>query len=186
MSIIERYLQAFSSSSLGSTELQATIAALEQQVEAANGSAGGSKRNERLWILAVIKALLAKLGSGQHSEQHAAAVLDPLLHLADACFKFCSTHMKQEDYHVLLYSYMKKLSVANQLHAAMECGQQLLADLQAEQEEQQQSSSRHSSSDLLLGAGLNIIICSCKLRAGVFKSLHSINQAAEAVLQVLR
>lgn len=182
---MEKYLKTFDASAVGSAELRATIASLEQEVEAANSSAGGSKRNDKSWIIALVKALLAKLGSGQQSEKHAAAALDPLLRLADACFKFCSMHIKQDDYHVLLYSYMKKLSAANQLHAAVQCSQQLLADLNAAAGEQQHSSSKHSSADLLLGAGLNVIICTCKLRKDVLGSLQSINQATEAVLGVL-
>lgn len=182
---MEKYLKTFDASAVGSAELRATIASLEQEVEAANSSAGGSKRNDKSWIIALVKALLAKLGSGQQNEKHAAAALDPLLRLADACFKFCSMHIKQDDYHVLLYSYMKKLSAANQLHAAVQCSQQLLADLNAAAGEQQHSSSKHSSADLLLGAGLNVIICTCKLRKDVLGSLQSINQATEAVLGVL-
>jgi hypothetical protein len=181
---VESLLVKLNESPLGSNELQATIEALKQHIAIAQGTAGGSKRNEKTWIVSLVKALLAKLGSGQHIEQHAAAVLHPLISLADACLEFCSMHIKQEDYHALLYSYMKKLSAANELHAAIQCSQQLLADLHNAVKEQQ-TNTKQSSHDLLLGAGLNIIICSCKLRKGVLGSLHNINQAAGAVLGVL-
>jgi hypothetical protein len=166
----------------GSAELQATIAALQQQVEAADAHAGGSRRKEKPIVVPVIKAVLAKLDLRQQREQHAAE-LGSLLRLADACFSHCDKNIRQEDYHVLLYSYMKKLSSGNQLLAAIQCSQKLLADLSAA--EQQDGSSRHGNNELLLGAGLNAIICTCKLQKGLLGSLQLISQAAGAVLGVI-
>jgi hypothetical protein len=182
MSDIKSLLRGFNDQDLGSAELQATIAALQQRVEAADAHAGGSRRKERPIVIPVVKAVLAKLDLGQPGKQHAAE-LGSLLRLADACFSLCDKNIRQEEYHVLLYSYMKKLASGNQLSAAVKCSQKLLADLFGA--EQREGSSRHGNNELLLGAGLNAIICTCKLQKGVLHLLHMVNQAAGAVLGVI-
>jgi hypothetical protein len=182
MSDITSLLSGFNDNDLGSIELQVTIAALQQQVEAADAHAGGRDK-ERTLVIAVVKAILSKLDLQQQKTQHAATDLCPLLRLADACFTCCAKSMKQEEYQVLLYSYMKKLSSAGQLLASVQCSQQLLADLC--ETEQQAGSSRSCNHELLLGAGLNVIICTCKLQKGLLGALRSINQAAGAVLRVV-
>lgn len=130
-------------------------------------------------LLAIAKLLLARLG-------HAADNLEQLLRLADSCFTCCeqlvSGTKHRNAFNVLLYSYVKKLVGLKHFQAALQHGQLLLADLQ----QQEVDDTDKSTQDLLLGAALNVIICTCKVDQDVLPLLHGVNTATVHLLYTLR
>lgn len=130
-------------------------------------------------ILSIAKSVLAKLDL-------AADNLQQLLGLADSCFASCeqlvSGTKHHSAYNVLLYSYIKKLVGLKRFQAALQHGQLLLADLQRQGTDE----ADRLTQDLLLGAALNVVICTCKIDQDAGPLLHVVNTAAAQLFNTLR
>lgn len=141
---------------------------------------GKQKVDDNGSLLSTIKLVLTKIDPEAES-------LEQLLKLADSCFA-CYQRSADSKSHeardVLHYSYVKKLVALKRFSAALQHGRQLLADLQLSVGTDGASSK--STEDLVLGAALNVIICTCKVDRNISGALSGVNTAATCLLDVLR
>ncbi|KAF8065905.1 SF3B4 [Scenedesmus sp. PABB004] len=171
-------------------ELGAAVQAAHSHLRAAGAAAG---REPPAWLLPLLKAALARLAGGGGDAEAEARALAPLVDAAFSAARGAARAAARQELLALRYSYMKRLFALKRVADALAHGRALLdellpdaADGDAQGGQPPGGGGGAASQDLLLGTGLNVVICTCRLRAAVLAQLPGVSRAAAAVLGVLR